>query len=167
MMTEDEMISYLKDHLPYELLMLRYAFQKISSKQEQAQLDWNAYYECFVLHARNLYLFLTNGDAANAKAARFIKGGFESDKTEDTISVFQKLGTQVFHLGIKRPSEQETKVTLDDAEKVNRWVEENFKSFLDKVHDHDRSVLGDRTRLGQNFKLILSRLQVKHSYSVP
>jgi hypothetical protein len=106
-------------------------------------LDWNAYYECFVLHARNLYLFLTNGDGANAKATRFIKGGFESDKTEDTISVFQKLGTQVFHLGIKRPSEQKAKVTLDNAETVNQWVEENFKSFLEKLNDHD--VLGDRT----------------------
>ncbi len=42
-MTHDEMTAYLNARLAYELLMLCYAYRKISDPSPQPQLDWNAY----------------------------------------------------------------------------------------------------------------------------
>jgi hypothetical protein len=134
-MTENQKTAYLEDHLPYEILMLRYTFQKIMAFQ--SQLDWNAYYESFVLHARNLYLFLTNGDGSNAKASDFI-AGFKAQKTNETISAFQRLGTQVFHLGPARPSDELQKVAIVQATVVNNWLDQNFSSFIDGLDEKYR-----------------------------
>jgi hypothetical protein len=49
--------------MPYELLMFRYAYERICD--DRYQLDWNAYYENFALHARILFNFLMNEDGAN------------------------------------------------------------------------------------------------------
>jgi hypothetical protein len=60
MASSEQKIQALEVHLPYELLMLRCAYRQIQS--ERNQLAWNMTLETFVLHARILEVFLTNGD---------------------------------------------------------------------------------------------------------
>ena len=66
-MARDTKIDYLEEHLPYELLMLRHTHSTLL--QTQDVLNWNAFFECFVVHARNLYNFLRNKSDLNTFAA--------------------------------------------------------------------------------------------------
>ena len=79
----DRLQAYLEDHLAYEVLMLRHALTKITTFQHP--LEWNAYFESFVVHARNLYAFLTNDDDSRTFKARDFINGFQSQKTDETI----------------------------------------------------------------------------------
>jgi len=56
--TDVAKMEYMEEHIPYELLMLRHTYQQMKSSNNQ--LDWNAFFESFCLHARNLYKFLRN-----------------------------------------------------------------------------------------------------------
>ena len=68
----DQKVDYLKEHLPYMLKMLRYTFSRM--QDEPNYLSWNAHFESFAIHARNLVNFLTNADKNNLKAGEFVKG---------------------------------------------------------------------------------------------
>lgn len=129
-MTASEKVAYLDDHLPYERMMLEYTLGKISV--EQTQCDWNAYYESFVVHARNLYQFLTNDDKGNAKACDFVRD-YRASKTDSTKPTFSGLLEQVFHMSPKRPSENQHKVHLADAREFHRWIDQHFCEFLDQL----------------------------------
>jgi hypothetical protein len=119
--------AYLQTNLCYELRMLRHALTKIT--QPQFPLDWNAYFQSFAVNARNLYGFLTNDDKSeNFKAKDFIE--FKATKTDNSISMFQRLNPQVFHLGKNRPTDQEKQANLDHAKQVSNWIETNFAAFI-------------------------------------
>ena len=132
-MRGEDLERYLDDHLPYERMMLEYTFRKISVGQSQC--DWNAYYESFAVHARNLYEFLTNGDG-NAKAHEFVPD-FKAKKDQSvTVPIFSKLGAQVHHLSPSRPSEEEKKVQLTDAQAIHAWIEKHFAEFVSTLPEN-------------------------------
>jgi hypothetical protein len=99
-MNNDQKVSYLEHQLPYEFIMIRHTNKRIHS--DQSRLDWNAYYEYFCGHARNLYHFFINEDGKNAKMSSFVSD-LTIKKSDDTKGIFQKLNNQVFHLGWSRP----------------------------------------------------------------
>jgi hypothetical protein len=69
-MMSEKLITHLREHIPYELLMLRHTHRQLS--QVDGQLDRNAFLEAFAVHARNLFNFLTNReDSRNLKASDF------------------------------------------------------------------------------------------------
>jgi hypothetical protein len=63
MTSKSQLENHLQDHLPYELLMLRYSHGRINIESDP--LIWNAMYECFCMHARNLWDFLNNAGTSN------------------------------------------------------------------------------------------------------
>ncbi len=72
MTAPDQKLEHLREHLPYELLMLRHTYDRINGNRYT--LDWNAYYESFTIHARNLLDFLNNeGTGNNLKAKEFAR----------------------------------------------------------------------------------------------
>ncbi len=123
--------EYLNDHLPYEQMMLKYTFERVSSG-ELRQLEWNAHFESFSVHARNLYQFLTNGDA-DIKAHHYVPAGFRSSKTSETIRTFEQLNRQVHHLSAKRTGDSAAKVQLDHARSAYDWLTENLEQFLNAL----------------------------------
>ena len=92
------------------------------------ELDWNAFFESFAVHARNLYRFLTNDDKPNYHANDFAVG-FKATKTDTTKSTFEKLNQQVLHFGKWRPADNSKKANVADAEFVARWIEQNLRAF--------------------------------------
>jgi hypothetical protein len=123
--------EYLNKSLKYELLMLRYTLPKI--KAPPCQMELNAYFESFVVHARNLYQFLTNEGRGNDAGAREFASHFKANKTNDTISLFAKILPQILHLGRNRPSDPSKQANVDGAQKWSDWIEKNFKAFIDAL----------------------------------
>ena len=129
---------YIKEHLPYEINMLRYT-QNVLNAGSVTRLDWNALYESFAVHARNLYVFLTNEDGPNARAKDFVPA-FKAEKDDQTKSVHQRFLAQIFHLGPKRPRLSQAKIGLSDINVYFSWIERNFGSFLDQLKGHYREL---------------------------
>jgi len=130
--------AHLKEHLPYEIRMLRYTLGELTKRRSHV-LEWNVYFESFAVHARNLYDFLTNSDdSRNFKAKDFIDQ-FATLKTDQTKGTFEKLNSQVFHLGKSRPTNQTEKANRDHAKKVASWIEKEFNRFVDGLAPRYRS----------------------------
>ena len=125
---------YIKEHLPYETEMLRYT-QSALNAVSVTRLDWNAMYESFAVHARNLYMFLTNEDGSNAKANDFVSA-FRAEKDDQTKGIHQRFLTRVFRLRPKRPFLSEEKIGISDINIYFCWIEKNLESFRGKLSSH-------------------------------
>jgi hypothetical protein len=121
--------DYLDEHLPYMMKMLRYTHGQMLQKQHY--LSWNAHFESFAVHARNLVRFLTNSDAGNFKAYQFVPD--YRARIGDIQGAMAKLDHQVFHLGKNRPRTFVGKFNTEHAQKVRDWIEENFDDFVNKL----------------------------------
>lgn len=132
MRSDAENMDYLRENLRYELLMLRHTLAKITTLTgitAQDQMDWNAYFELFAIHARNLHTFLKNKETQNASALHFTPQ-FKATKSNDAINMFNKLNPQLLHLGWKRPTDPSQKANVDGAKLLTRWIETEFARFI-------------------------------------
>lgn len=124
----DQLAAWLQEHLSYELLMLRLTYSKLSQVADQA--DWNAFYESFAVHARNLYYFLTNEEELQA---RHFVTDYKAVKTNETKGPLQRLALQVFHLSKDRPptsSRRGAKIDAEDRQAVYSWIEDQMTDFV-------------------------------------
>jgi hypothetical protein len=126
---DEQKNEYLREHLPYEMKMLRYTSKQMLERQHY--LSWNAHYEAFAVHARNLANFLSNDDKGNFKAREFVST-FSAKKGE-LGTAMQTLTNQVFHLAKSRPSTPIGKFNTEHATPVCEWIENNFADFLNKL----------------------------------
>ncbi len=131
MATKAERISYLKEHLTYEVLMLRYTAKFLTS--EANQLAWNAHFESFCVHARSLYEFLTNsGDSRNFAAKDYSTAAAQKEKM---IGIVNRLNEQVMHLTKNRFTDEQKKVTLDDVRRASAWMQEKLQDFVNALRE--------------------------------
>jgi hypothetical protein len=143
----EQKIKWLDEHLPYELMMVRYTIKRL--KEYVFWLDWNAYHSAFAVAAANMAGFLTNNDTGNLKAADFAPG-FKARKGE-LAAKFAKMEPQIFHLGKGRPSEA-GKFKINDATEAANWIESEMGIFLSQLGDWEkywnaaRAVPQDRPR---------------------
>jgi hypothetical protein len=134
MVTSEKKWEHLNDHLPYELLMLRYTYQQLH--KQQLQLNWNVYLETLAVHARNLYYFLTS-KAKNLKANDF-DTEYKHKGHLTLTGTMQKLQSQVLHLGKERSSDPEKKTNTDHADRLYQWIEKEMSRFLASLSPEDR-----------------------------
>jgi hypothetical protein len=130
MADENQKHNYLEEHLPYMLKMLRYTHGQML--QTQHYLSWNAHFESFAIHARNLVNFLANKDLGNFKASEFVSG-FKAPTGETIGGLTRKLDQQVFHLAKSRPKDVIGKFSSEHAAPIRNWIEHNFAEFLRRL----------------------------------
>ena len=126
--------KYLKEHLTYEVLMLRYTYQRLHVTRN---LQWNAMYESFVIHARNLHDFLTSRPSTykskryrlpNYKASDF--STFVPKTPSNMKHTYDRMHSQVLHLGAERPYSHRRKIKLQrEVKKIYDWLEREVTSF--------------------------------------
>jgi hypothetical protein len=121
------------------LKMLRYTYGQMLQKQHY--LSWNAHFESFAVHARNLVNFLTDNDTGNFKASEFAQA--YKAKIGDCQGAMTKLLSQVFHLGKKRPRDVVGKFNTQHAKQVRDWIEKNFADFLNKLSGEQRALFNE------------------------
>ena len=131
MSSEQQKADFLSEHGPYEMLMLTHCLSVCKSSSER--LEWNTHFESFVVHARNLYCFLTNRDSGNFQARDFLSEGFEAKEPQKFHATFQRVRDQVLHMGKKRPSTGPTKAQLPELETVYVWIAEKLREFVEAL----------------------------------
>lgn len=112
----------LREHLPYELWMLRETYARLKSPPADDVLR-NALIEAFCIHARQLLEFFENKQALHAKV--FTGGIYEAAHLSGlTNSDRDKLNTQIAHLTAKR--------TTDPTEKIGHSMREHYLMALER-----------------------------------
>jgi hypothetical protein len=162
MADKDAKLKYLNEHVQYELLMLRYSFHRLSS--ERHQLEWNAHWVSFGVHARNLYKFLRSKDS-NSKAIDYTPG---FTKTIGQLPPIGQWEREIFHMGKTRPaSVSDGKLTYEDARKFVEWVERNFDGFISQADEPYRSGWRAPTLKGAIGSLTLTATNAPSASSAP
>jgi hypothetical protein len=126
--------DWLREHLTYEVLMVRHAYEQLRAtpKTVRDQLAWNASFGAFSLYARNLYSFLTNKTASgNFGAADYDRPAADGKLLEGIMAT---LNQQVFHTG-KQRRDDDRKVGLEKAAKVYAWIDANLNYFIDGLRE--------------------------------
>lgn len=102
----------LREHLPYELDMLRSTFERLRDGVAD-DVFRNALIESFSIHARSLIEFFRKGKGKYVKTALLLNGEpdlFRNGKVSQAS--IEKLSTQTAHLTLKRTADPRGKLSL-------------------------------------------------------
>ncbi len=131
---EQEKREYLKRHLWYELLMLRYTHSRINTLLPQ--LSWNAHFESFGLHARIFYGFLSNDEnSATFKAKDFVEA-YQKPVKGRIAHIVERVNTQITHLGKQRGKQEQLDVSF--ANVLYDWIERALPTFTHAIRPEYR-----------------------------
>ncbi len=121
---QDEALAYLTEHLAYERQMLGYTFARLHDTEPG--LAWNAVYESFSIHARNIYDFLRHegGNKTNFRADQFVVG----HRKPNHLAVFNDLDVYAFHLSMKR--DVSSKPDLSRLTMMGAWLDKHWASWV-------------------------------------
>jgi hypothetical protein len=127
--------NWLKEHLPYELMMMRHSLRRLQQRPRPFFLDWNMALAGFAVSARNLRAFLTNkeDEGSGVRACDYVPG-FKSTRA-DLKDTFNLMDPYIFHLGKRRPTDAESsdKFSLDDVAKISEWIEAEMQRFVEAL----------------------------------
>jgi hypothetical protein len=127
-----EKCGFLSRHINYELLMLRFTHEKIGMVQDQ--LVWNAMYESFAVHARNLFSFLESSDDNRNMRASDFNNSFDLKPPDRIDSIRKSLDPHVLHLGKVR-GDAERKPHIDRLSELYAWLDQNLIRFGKELPD--------------------------------
>jgi hypothetical protein len=128
-----DLAEYLRDHVLYEKVMLDFTFQEIQKPHEQ--LMWNAIFESFGVHARNLYDFHRSDGGGNNRRANQYVSGHKSASLND----FNLLDKFFFHMTKHRATD--AKVKLENALKIHQWIETEWSRWVNALGPSYRAVV--------------------------
>ena len=128
-------IAYLKEHLSYELSMLIFTYMHLN-KIDTKQLIWNAMFESFFVHFRNIAIFLkSDDDNRNWTACDFDAEFFLDLKERKEIEgLLPRIQSQIMHLGKKR-GDNSKRVSIKDIIKAYEWSIKNLDSFISRLNE--------------------------------
>jgi hypothetical protein len=130
-MNMDEKRKYLAEHLRYEVMMLRYAHDRVLALPVGG--DRNAFIESFAVHARALHELLTNAEDSRNRVAADIVPGFRVQCRKSQLvqirHLITKLNQQILHMGTQRTDVPERKFSVQNGRKVLDWIEEMLVQF--------------------------------------
>jgi hypothetical protein len=113
-------LAYLEEHLKYEHDMLGYTFRRVHELTSGP--EWNAAFESFCVHARNLENFFRHSDEIDA--SEFDPG----HKKPDHLRVFERLNAFLFHQSRRRG--WQPKLNLADVQQMGAWLDREWARFV-------------------------------------
>lgn len=151
--------AWLSDHLPYELCMMRYALARM--RNSPTQLEYNAFFECFCVKARNLIEFLTCRNRKNTNIdSKYFAPSFKAPDRQGVQTTLNNIDGHVVHNSKQRPIELRYKIHRAHCEALALWVEGAMKLFLESLPSGDRAMWReDRATCSDTIVISLSRFQ--------
>lgn len=141
-------LEFLKEHVGYELEML--SRTRAFAASESDPWKWNAYFESYLLHARNLIDFLTKPSDDKNCVARDFSSSYVPEKMDGKAArIYGRLHDQVLHMGKARTIDPSKKVNWSDAGELVRVIEGRMSAFFEAVDADDAKEQGKAT--GRSF----------------
>jgi hypothetical protein len=133
MIRKNDIIS---EHLPYEIHMLRHAYDKLQSSSHGQATD-NGLIECFCLHARNLLDFFRDQKHSNYAVAREFTTAsynpFDGTNPKSSGGLYGKLNDQITHLSYRRTNNPAAKIGPDERVFLKNLIEKEIDNFSNHV----------------------------------
>jgi hypothetical protein len=136
MASEQEKITYLAEHVSYELAMLNYTLMRLLTSRPstaQEQLDFNAYLESFGVHARNLVEFLSKKSHDNDRNASDYSPDFEARDQDRPKRSLLTLEKQILRVTALRATDPQERFNVEDARELYAWIVPTILSFHDEL----------------------------------
>ena len=118
-------MSYLEEHLSYEVVMLNYTFMRLLTLQPstpEEQLDRNAFLELFGVHARNLVDFLSEKSREDGRNASDYVPDFEAPDQAGVNQAIFRLEKQILEVTSLRATDPQQKFNVGDARELYAWI---------------------------------------------
>ena len=139
-LSKEQKATFLKEHLEYEIAMLRWTAGVLSGTHEAKDGPFivNVMIESFCMHARNIHEFMTSskpestGSVASSNHFTDTKKQHIVDKLPE--SLVAKLNNAASHPGYRRVTASE-KVSGDDIAKIYSSLNEQIKGFYGSLSD--------------------------------
>jgi len=134
---EGELINYLAEHVRYEREMLSLTFSKIHTTAPG--YEWNAFYESFGIHARNLYDFFRNSGSRQTtyRACDYAPNWGKSDAE----TKFNELDVFLFHMSMGRSDRQ--KINVERIQLYGKWLNEAWSEWYGELPETYKKNLSD------------------------
>src|SRR5262245_20443645 len=144
MLSEDEIENCLKDHLPYEINMLRVAAIRLT-KIKVPSTDANVYVELFCMHARNLIEFFDRrwerrGDFKAYQLADGYTCEVDLEETRDRIN------KRIAHLTTGRVRGNDKKNSVGECFRTYTKLENEIERFMACLPKQRRSAFSARLK---------------------
>ena len=112
MINQHDKLSYLNEHISYEVIMLNYTFMRLMtfrSATSEEELDRNAFLESFGIHARNLVDFFTKRTREDDRTASDYLPAFEAPNQDGIDQALFRLEQQILRIRTLRKTESRGK----------------------------------------------------------
>jgi hypothetical protein len=122
---QHDKLSYLNEHISYEVIMLNYTFMRLMtfrSATSEEELDRNAFLESFGIHARNLVDFFTKRTREDDRTASDYLPAFEAPNQDGIDQALFRLEQQILRIRTLRKTESRGKFDSDDARELYAWI---------------------------------------------
>lgn len=133
--SDETLLKFLKEHVRYERMMIRHVYKELH--QQKDQLIWNALYESFGVHARNLYKFLRSDDGGNIGSNSYVANRSKPEHEP----LFNMLDIFLFHMAVER--DRKDRLNKENLKVLAAWIDREWKIWTDQ--------------LGEPFKLEVDR----------
>jgi hypothetical protein len=145
---QHEKLSYLNEHISYEVIMLNYTFMRLvtlRSATSEEELDRNAFLESFGIHARNLVDFFTKRMREDDRTASdYLPAFFEAPNQDRIAQALFRLEQQVLRISTLRKPESQGKFDSDDARELYGWIVRTVLKFQGELAERYREALDCR-----------------------
>jgi hypothetical protein len=142
MSSEQEKITYLREIVSFDTVMLNYTFMRLLTLRpstSEEQLDHNAYLDSFALHARNLVRFLCeNSTGGNRNASDYIPD-FHAPDYECLQRPLLRLEQQI--LDAPRTTDLRERFDVGDARALYAWIVPAILRFQEQLNPPYRASL--------------------------
>jgi hypothetical protein len=142
--------EFIREHLPYELMMLRYTHKRLL--ESPRKLDENALIESFAVHGRNLLDFLyLPADSKSYWAADFCDIWLKQRFDKATGIIYGTMHDQILHMGQKRVVTDSGKFGPAERVLIRDKIEIGFTKFVPAIKTEYRALwnadLADPTKM--------------------
>jgi hypothetical protein len=137
-MNKQEKVDILEEHLPYEIMMLRYAFDQLQTLERG--LLANAFIETYCLHARNLIDFFWADASPKGRtptANHFTTRDYLKVRGPDVRrgDLYAELNHQIAHLSYNRTRNHREKIDGRDRAILLQAIEAAVSEFGQHLRD--------------------------------
>jgi hypothetical protein len=156
-MPDQILVDIIKEHLPYEIDMLRYTYLWLvemdpASEPNERKACRHALIESFCVHARSLMDFFSDygSHATDALASEFTFSSFSPiiDQTEEPLKTLKiKFNKQIFHLTQNRTTVEANKMeAITDGKQFLQLIEPAIVHFENNLKTEFRGLFQCNTK---------------------
>ena len=147
---QHEKLSYLNEHISYEVIMLNYTFMRVmtfKASTAEDELERNAFLEAFGVRAWNLAEFLSKKVRKNDRNASDYIPSFEPPDGKSIEQALIRLQKQILRITTLQNTDPRGKFDVSNARELYAWIVPAILRFQEALSAENRTELNSRGQI--------------------